>query len=166
MLTRSEVLKHVTGRYGFQRPAIVHEDNQGASFLANNRQVGIHTKHINIHHQFLKDMVEEKYVDIKYISREENPAVIMTNNCSEADHAKHAKRITEGELWEIVETGRKNVNNNRVMDGFTDCDLTEYSSRALANPVDQTNVNERVSVKNTAMVIKGGESDKINTEDK
>ena len=41
----------------------------------------------------------------------------MTNNCSEPDYVKHMKRITEGELWDIVETGRYNVKNIRVMDG-------------------------------------------------
>ena len=31
--------------------------------------------------------------------------------------------------------------NNGVMDGVTDCDSDEYSSHALANPVDQVNSN-------------------------
>ena len=46
------------------------------------------------------------------------------------------KSITEGELWEIVETGRKNVNNIIIMDGIMDCESTEYSSHALADVMD------------------------------
>ena len=64
------------------------------------------TKHIYIRHHFLRDMVEEKDMDIKYIRIEENPVDITTRNCSEADYVKHTKRITEGELQEPVETGR------------------------------------------------------------
>ena len=40
----------------------------------------------------------------------------MTKNCSDADHAKHAKRIKKEELWENVETVRDNVKNNVVTD--------------------------------------------------
>ena len=94
------------------------------------------TKHIDIRHHFLRDVVEEKYMDVKYIISKENPGDIMTNNCSEADHTKHAKIIREGELWELVDTGRENLNNNGVIDGVTDCEPTEYSSHALANTVD------------------------------
>ena len=65
-----------------QKPSIIYEDNQGGNFLANNRQVGMRTKHIDICHHFLRDMVEDKDIDIKYIQREENPAYIMTDNNS------------------------------------------------------------------------------------
>ena len=85
-------------------------------------------------------------MDSKDIRSEENSSDIMTKNCSEADHAKHVKIITEvweeGELWEIVETGREDFNNNWVMDGVTNCDSDEYSIHALANTVNQENVNE------------------------
>ena len=61
-----------------QKPSVIYEDNQGKKILAKNRQVGIHTKHIDIRHRFLRDMVEEKDLDIQYIHSEENPAEIMT----------------------------------------------------------------------------------------
>ena len=41
----------------------------------------------------MRDTVEEKDMYIKYIWSEENPADIMKNIFSEADHSKHAKRI-------------------------------------------------------------------------
>ena len=50
-----------------QNTSIIYEDNQGTIFLANNRQVGICTKHIDICHHFLWDIVEDKYIGIKYI---------------------------------------------------------------------------------------------------
>ena len=61
-----------------QNTSVIYEDNQGVSFLAKNRQVGIHTKHINIHHNFMRDMVGDKYIYIKYIQSEDNPEYIMT----------------------------------------------------------------------------------------
>ena len=63
------------------------------------------TKHIDICHHFLREMVEDKDMDIKYIRSEEKPADIMTNDFSEANYVKHMKRIMERELWELVKTG-------------------------------------------------------------
>ena len=70
----------------------------------------------------------------------------MTNNCYETDHAKNARIITEGELWQLVETGRENFKNNGVTDGVMDFDVNEYSSHAFPNPVDQKNGSEWVLV--------------------
>ena len=87
-----------------QKPSIVYKYNQGDIFLANNSQVVVRNKHVNIRHHFHRYMVEDKDVYIKYIRSEENPADIMRNNCSEANHEKYSKRITEGELWELMGT--------------------------------------------------------------
>ena len=106
------------------------------------RQVDIRTKHIDIHHHSLRDMVEEKYIDIQYIRSEENPVDIMTNNTSEAYFSRHMRRITEGELWEIVDTGRENVKKTGVTDDIVTCDKTEYSSHTLSEVVDGRNRNE------------------------
>ena len=94
-------------------------------FIGKNRQVDICTIHIDIFHHLMRGMVEEKDMDIKYISSEEKPEYIMTNNCSEADHTKHGKKITEGEIQDIMDTGRENVSNNGFMDGVKDFDSTE-----------------------------------------
>ena len=99
-----------------EKPSVIYEGNQGAIFLAKNRQVGIRTKHIDIRHRFLRDMVEEKDIDIQFIRGEENPADIMTKNTLEADFARHMKRIIEGELWYLMDTGRENVKKTGVTD--------------------------------------------------
>ena len=79
-----------------QKPSAVYKENQGAIFLANNRQVGMCINHIDIRHHFLRYMVEYKGMDIKYIRSEENPAYIMEDNFPEDDYVKHTKSITEG----------------------------------------------------------------------
>ena len=60
----------------------------------------------------------------------------MTRIFSESYYVKHMKRITEGEIWDIMETGRDNVNNIGVTDEIIECDKTEYSSHPLAKVVD------------------------------
>ena len=63
-----------------QNPFVIYEDDQGTIFLAKNRQVGIHTKRIDIRHHFLRYIVEDKNLDFQYIRSEENPAEIITKN--------------------------------------------------------------------------------------
>ena len=53
----------------------------------------------------------------------------------------HIKRITEEELWELLETGRDDVKNNRVTDDLIKRDKTEYSSHALSEVVGGENRN-------------------------
>ena len=48
-------------------PSVMYKDNKGAILLAKNRQVGMHTKYIDISHRFPREMVEDKDMDIKYI---------------------------------------------------------------------------------------------------
>ena len=115
-------------------------------FIAKNRQVGIRTKHIDVCHIFLREMAEEKGIDIQCIQSEDNPTDIMTNNVSEADFARHMNRITKGGLWELVDTGRENVNKTGVTDDVITHDKTEYFSHALAEVLDEKNRNEWVLI--------------------
>ena len=66
----------------------------------------------------------------------------MTNNTSEAYFARHMRSITEGELWEIVDTGRENIKKTGVKYDIITRDKTEYSSHALDVVMDGTNSNE------------------------
>ena len=77
-----------------QNPSVVHENNQGAIFLANNKQVGICTKHIDICHRILREVIEDKDMDIKYIIHEENPADITMIKFSDANYIKHMKIVS------------------------------------------------------------------------
>ena len=76
-----------------QKTEVLYKDNQGFILLANNRQVGIRTKHIDICHHFPREMLKDKDMEINYIRSEETPAYIMTNNGSETYYAKHANMI-------------------------------------------------------------------------
>ena len=129
-----------------QKPEVVYEGNQGAILLANNGQVGMRVKNIDMRQNFLRYMVEDKDTEIKYIRSEENPADITAKNIPKADYVKHTKRITEGEIWELVENERQNVKNNKVLDGVMDRDSTEYSSHTLTDSVNKENRNDWIFV--------------------
>ena len=66
-----------------QKPSYIYRENQGAIFLAKNRQVGIHEKHIDICHHFMRYKVEDKDIDIQYNRSEYKYTEIMTKNTSE-----------------------------------------------------------------------------------
>ena len=48
----------------------------------------------------------------------------MTKKFLEADFVKHMKRMTEGEIWELVKTGRGNVNITIFTNGVLKHDNT------------------------------------------
>ena len=54
------VLEEIDGNAS--RPAYIHEDNTGAMFLAENQQVGGRTKHIDIRHFYIRELMEDKEV--------------------------------------------------------------------------------------------------------
>ena len=85
--------------------------------------------------------MEDKDIDIRYIRSEYNPTDIMTNNASEVYFTRHMKRITEGELWEIVDTGRENFKNTRFTDDVISRDKTEYASHTLTEVMDGKHKN-------------------------
>ena len=56
------------------------------------------------------------------------------------------KRITEGELWELVDIGRGDVKNNRFMNDVINGDKTEYSSHKLTEIVDGKHNNDWILI--------------------
>ena len=61
-------------------PGIIYEDNEGAIFLAKNQQVGMRTKHIDVKYHFIRDLVADNYLDLRYVKSEDNYADLMTKN--------------------------------------------------------------------------------------
>ena len=47
-----------------QKPSVIYKDNQGGVFLAKNRKFVILTNHIDIWHHLIRDMVEDKDIDM------------------------------------------------------------------------------------------------------
>ena len=80
------------------KPATIYEDNTGAIFLANNRQVGARTKHIDVREHHIRELIDNGSLEIEHIRTENNPADLCTKNVSETTNAKHAYEIRNGFL--------------------------------------------------------------------
>ena len=97
-----------------QLPGIIYEDNEGAIFLAKNQQISMRTKHIYVRYHFIRDMAQEKMLNIVYVRSEENYSGIMTKNVSVNIFNKLFVRGVE---TGIIETKRENVRRTRRYDG-------------------------------------------------
>ena len=89
-----------------QMPGTIFEDNEGAIFLAKNQQVGMKTKHIDVKYHFIRDLVADNYLDIRYVRSEDNYADLMTKNVSNEIYNRLFLRGVQ--LGNIV-TKRENV---------------------------------------------------------
>ena len=59
-------------------PILLQGNNQGAIKLAQNTITHSRSKHIDIRHHFVRDLVEREVVQLQYISTDQNIADILT----------------------------------------------------------------------------------------
>ena len=95
MFTRNSIEEIIKEQ---QPPAIIYEDNLGAIFLSKNSQVSSRTKHIDVRHHFIRDLIKEKKLEVRFIKSEDNPADILTKNVNKETYLKHANNILRGDL--------------------------------------------------------------------
>ncbi|MEM7375839.1 MAG: Ty1/Copia family ribonuclease HI, partial [Bacteroidota bacterium] len=81
-------------------PMIVHEDNQGAIFLAKNEALGQRTKHIDTRYHFTRELIQLGLLNVVYIKSEENMADTMTKNLNEKLFWRHT-----GKMMSIEQNG-------------------------------------------------------------
>lgn len=78
-----------TGTEGHEiKPLTIYGDNQGSQSLAKNPKDHSRTKHIDIHYHFIRNMIEEKTINIEYISTENMIADILTKSLGSNKHNK------------------------------------------------------------------------------
>ena len=58
----------------------IYEDNQGSIALAKNPEFHKRTKHIDIRYHYVRELVEDKKVEVFYVSTDDNPADLFTKN--------------------------------------------------------------------------------------
>ena len=56
----------------------IHADNQGCIALTQNPVSHTRTKHIDIRHHFIRERVENREVDLKYVSTKDMLADVFT----------------------------------------------------------------------------------------
>ncbi len=73
------------------------EDNAGADSLATNKMTTFKSKHIDIRHHFVRDLVAAKVLSIVWIESAEMIADILTKSTIPAAvHKKHTDRMLTG----------------------------------------------------------------------
>ena len=77
-------------------PGLLLEDNYGAIQLSKNCQTSPRTKHIDNRHHFMRDIWEERKMDVEQIRSKDNKADICTKNVDGATHERHRENICEG----------------------------------------------------------------------
>lgn len=70
-------------------PMIMYVDNTGAIDLAKNWSTTGRTKHIVVRFHFIRELVENGVIEIKFVKSEDNAADILTKNVSEQFFLKH-----------------------------------------------------------------------------
>ena len=81
-----------------QYPGVICEDNIGAIFLAQNKQVGHRTKHIDVRDHYIKGLIDERKLKINFTRSENNYTDILTKNVTKELFIKHTKQIDQGRL--------------------------------------------------------------------
>ncbi|QRW10540.1 Copia-like polyprotein/retrotransposon [Ceratobasidium sp. AG-Ba] len=59
-------------------PLVLYTNNQSNIALTKSRGHHSHTKHIRVHHHFVREMVEHGEIDLQYLSTEEQVADVLT----------------------------------------------------------------------------------------
>ena len=92
-------------------PMTVFVDNTGAIEMAKNWSTGTRTKHIDIRHHHIREMVEQGMVSIEFVKSEENESDPFTKNVSEKLFEKHREKHG------LVDRNKEGVNGNGLVTG-------------------------------------------------
>jgi hypothetical protein len=111
------LLEEITGT---KLMAIIYEDNLGAIYLTRNQQVSARTKHIDIRHHYMRDLLGEKRMDVRFLKSGNNSSDICTKNTPRDIHETHTEKIKDGILdcWKedvktdasVKQFGNENIN--------------------------------------------------------
>jgi hypothetical protein len=74
---------------GIQLPIKLEVDNTGALFLAENSTTSQRTKHIDVRHHFICNLMDDKIIEVKFVKTTENDADVYTKNVSGDLFMKH-----------------------------------------------------------------------------
>ena len=85
------LLYSIQVKYG--ETIVVHVDNMGAIFIANNFSATGRTKHIDTRLHFVRELVEDGTITIKYVRSMDNVADIFTKNVDGATFHRLQKRF-------------------------------------------------------------------------
>ena len=61
-------------------PIVVRVDNVGAIFMSKNTSTSGQTKHIDIHYQYVNEMILDGFLKVLFVKMSENVADVFTKN--------------------------------------------------------------------------------------
>lgn len=76
-----------------KEPTVVYCDNQGAIALSSNPVYHSRTKHIAIHHHFIRDVVARKEIRLEYVSTHLNIADMLTKSLTGDRQRQHCEEL-------------------------------------------------------------------------
>jgi len=62
------------------KPTRICADNEGGIFIASNPVQEQRTKHIDVRFHYMRDLIEQKQIDVVWVPTDENSADIFTKN--------------------------------------------------------------------------------------
>ena len=71
----------------------VCSDNQEAIFISSNPITERRSKHIDVRYHYVRELVEDKKVEVFYISTDENPADLFTKNLGRVKFLKFREML-------------------------------------------------------------------------
>ena len=71
-------------------PMVLYVDNTGAIELARNFSTSGRTKHIDVRHHYLRELVEAGIIKVEFVGTDDNTANIFTKNLSMNKYDEHA----------------------------------------------------------------------------
>ncbi|KAK9873393.1 hypothetical protein WA026_022456 [Henosepilachna vigintioctopunctata] len=79
--------------FHFKDKIVVFNDNQAAQKLSANQSNHCRTKHIDVRHHFIRDCVDQKLIDVQYISTNEMVADILTKGLTNVKNSYFCSKL-------------------------------------------------------------------------
>jgi hypothetical protein len=74
-------------------PMKLFVDNHGALFLVQNKSTTGRTKHMDVRHHYMRNLVDEKILQVEYIPSEMNTSDTLTKNLPTGPFNEHADKL-------------------------------------------------------------------------
>src|SRR6202521_893990 len=86
-------LRNLYDELGFPQmgPTVIKSDNEGSVILSHNPQFHARMKHIEIRHHWVRDLVNDKILDVQSCRDPEQTADILTKPLPKPKHQRHRR---------------------------------------------------------------------------
>ena len=87
-------IQALLGELGFKILTIpICGDNQGSIFIGSNPVQEHRSKHIDIRYHYVRQLIEEKKIDLFFVEGAENPADLFTKNLGATKFLKFQEQL-------------------------------------------------------------------------